>query len=1051
MRPKNWIALGMLIVLLIPTVPGAFSANMGGPGRAAGTQNEPWWFPGWQCRAPIAVVNPNSMNLTNFSMPILIPYDSDMNANFSDLRFTQHVGSDIFEIPYWLETVSPSTQAKAWLKAPYLTSAGDSTIYMYYSNPTSDPVSDPNTALAFYDDFEGTTLNTTRWIDPHIVDTASSVSLNGGMLDFTVNSGSAATGGCVISNVTLEPGNYVAETKVKFTAFYRSAFGAYAGFTDNVLYDDANYGNPAKLVSARLYDYTGTTPTPYLALRVNDFTPVDVTGTTAITVRNIWFKMRTIYTPPTYAKGIFTQLENPYQELSLEASGSSGIIPKYVVVGIGDRETAEHTYFDYILVRKYAPQEPAGLIGKEERTFTLKSLDLSPAQPMEGEMVTITAVFTNPTSEVILVPVSLRIGVNFSDARTIFDEDITLVLRDDTTVITEWKAVPGTLRMWLGTYGRPLTFVDIMMEPDTVPPITTVLPLPKYVNSTDFTVSWTSPEEDTSNVYFSVYVSEDNGATFTLWLNWTPELSGIFPGVDGRKYQFFSLGRDLSGNLEGLKTLPEASTTVDSIQPRSTLLLAPYQKTASFYVNWTSNDTGSGITGYSVFVSDNGAPFKTWLANVTKRSDRYSGVEKHEYKFYVMARDAAGNLEASNSNNTKTTKVDPLAPSTTLVLAGSTYGSDPVYLTPATTMTMEVKDDNANVATFYQLEGGPVLNYSSPLKGFETGSHNMTYWSVDGAGNEEKRQSLWFSIDGNAPVTSIVFDGSSFTGEAITFLAAGTRIILDPQDEGSGLTATTYRIDNMDPVAYASPFTLDKPGVHTLIFNSVDNLGNVERIQTFKLQSDSYVPTTIAVVPSVPQRYDYTVKLKTSDTESGVSATFYRIAVPEGGFSDWEVGTEILMEARPDHSADGTYTIEYYSIDNVGHVEQVKSVKVGVDTISTLSLNIKGTTSSDKSVFTIIGQAEPGSRVLVNGLLAQVDADGYFTFDIDLKEGSNKVQVVAIDPAGNIEQLTRSVSYSPIAQFPEWMVWTVAILVVAAAACVITVLLARGGRRPALR
>ena len=125
----------------------------------------------------------------------------------------------------------------------------------------------------------------------------------------------------------------------------------------------------------------------------------------------------------------------------------------------------------------------------------------------------------------------------------------------------------------------------------------------------------------------------------------------------------------------------------------------------------------------------------------------------------------------------------------------------------------------------------------------------------------------------------------------------------------------------------------------------------------------------------------------------------------------------------------------------------VEPMEVGIDTVSTLSLNIRGSTTSEKSVFTIIGQAEPGSRVLVNGLLAQVDSDGYFTFDLDLKQGSNKVQVVAIDPAGNTEQLTRSISYAPIADIPEWMVWTVAILVVSGAACVITVLLARSGRR----
>jgi hypothetical protein len=776
---------------------------------------------------------------------------------------------------------------------------------------------------------------------------------------------------------------------------------------------------------------------------------LDVTQQTLITTRNMWYRMKTIYTPPTFAKAIFTQLESPKTEMILQNTGTKGITPRYVVLGIGDYETSEHTYFDYIFVRKYAPVEPVGLVGKEELSFRLTSFDVNPAQPIEGEMVTITAVFYNPTAVDLEVPMTFRVGENFSDARSIFEQNITMTLKADTTVKTIWKAVPGSTRIWLGTYDRPLAFFKIQMEPDPTPPVTTVLPLPKYVTSTNFTVSWDTPEEDSSGVFFSVYVSEDDGATFSLWLNWTSNLSGIYPGVEGRKYQFFTLGHDLTGNLEVTKSLPEAQTTVDATPPRSVLLLGAYQRTASFYVNWSANDTVSGLSTYTVFVSDNGGPSKIWQNNVTKRSERYSGAGRHEYKFSVISRDFAGNIEKSTPNNTKTTKVDMAAPQTTLVLAGSTYGSNPTFLTPGTTMTLAAKDDIAAGTTVYSLDGNTTKTYSAPFSGLETGSHNISYWSVDSAGNEEKHQSFWFSVDGDAPMTPLIFDGPSYMTEAVTYLSEGTHIILDSLDEGSGLAATTYRIDNFDPVTYSDPFILERPGIHTIVYSSVDNLGNREESHTYKVQMDSHAPTTIAVAPAVAQRYDFTVKLKTSDTESGIAATYFRVAAPEGSFSDWETGTEIFMEARPDHSGDGTFTIEYYSIDNIGHVEQTRTIKVGVDTLSALTLNIKGTATSEKDVFTIIGQAESGSRVLVNGLLAQVDADGYFTFDVALKEGSNKVQVVAIDKAGNTEQLTRTIDYSTTGQLPEWMVWTVAILVVSAAACVVTVMIAGGGKRPA--
>ncbi len=55
--------------------------------------------------------------------------------------------------------------------------------------------------------------------------------------------------------------------------------------------------------------------------------------------------------------------------------------------------------------------------------------------------------------------------------------------------------------------------------------------------------------------------------------------------------------------------------------------------------------TGSGIKDYSIYVSENGAPFTEWLKHTTNTSDIFSGEDGKTYEFYSVARDQTDNLE----------------------------------------------------------------------------------------------------------------------------------------------------------------------------------------------------------------------------------------------------------------------------------------------------------------------------------------------------------------------------------------------------------------------
>jgi subtilase family serine protease len=107
---------------------------------------------------------------------------------------------------------------------------------------------------------------------------------------------------------------------------------------------------------------------------------------------------------------------------------------------------------------------------------------------------------------------------------------------------------------------------------------------------------------------------------------------------------------------------------------------------ASFTVAWTGSTgtSGSAIATYSVFVSDDGGPFTTFVSSTTATSAVFSGKVGHTYAFYTLATDNTGNQQAPSSAVTVTTSVaDPVTSTTAAAKVSATEGV-PVSATLAT-------------------------------------------------------------------------------------------------------------------------------------------------------------------------------------------------------------------------------------------------------------------------------------------------------------------------------------------------------------------------------
>lgn len=107
---------------------------------------------------------------------------------------------------------------------------------------------------------------------------------------------------------------------------------------------------------------------------------------------------------------------------------------------------------------------------------------------------------------------------------------------------------------------------------------------------------------------------------------------------------------------------PTWSNTTDNSNPASHVIaLSAIQNSASFVVQWSGTDTGSGIRDYSVYVSDDGGPFTSWLTQTAATQAIFPTSANHIYSFFSRARDFAGNTEPLKSAAEASTQIVPVA------------------------------------------------------------------------------------------------------------------------------------------------------------------------------------------------------------------------------------------------------------------------------------------------------------------------------------------------------------------------------------------------------
>ncbi len=304
-------------------------------------------------------------------------------------------------------------------------------------------------------------------------------------------------------------------------------------------------------------------------------------------------------------------------------------------------------------------------------------------------------------------------------------------------------------------------------------------------------------------------------------------------------------------------------------------------------------------------------------------------------------------------------------------------------------MSLSATDTGSWLAgTYYRIGGGATTTYTAPFAVNTEGAVDVAYWSVDGAGNVEATKTVTVRYDKTAPST---------TGNAPTsWVANSATVSLFPTDASSGVSATYYSLDGGQPAArYTSSLNISTEGTTTLKYYSVDVAGNAETIKSATIRVDRTGPTASDNAPSSWVKGPVTVALSGSDAMSGLSGFKYSL---DGSWPS------LLTSGTIPVSAEGTTTLRYFAVDNVGFTTETAARQIRIDntnpvTTSTAQASYMGTATISFSATDALSGVAVTKWRFNGGPWRTEDSTSI------AQGGSHKLEFYSTDAAGNAEPI----------------------------------------------
>jgi hypothetical protein len=285
---------------------------------------------------------------------------------------------------------------------------------------------------------------------------------------------------------------------------------------------------------------------------------------------------------------------------------------------------------------------------------------------------------------------------------------------------------------------------------------------------------------------------------------------------------------DVAGNtttktVSGIKIDRTAPTTTASV---------PDPLDSGWYgnavpVTLTGHDGLSGID--STFYSVDGGDAQAYTGAFS-----FDTEGTHSIAFWST--DVAGNVETAGAPITL--KVDTTAPTTTVINPISPESG--WFVTSGIPVAFDASDGDGGSGiqdTFYTIDGGPTQTYGQPFNAdLSTGTHTITYWSVDLAGNVEAHattNTIAVNVDTDAPTISGV---ATPAANSYGWNNTNVDVAFSCADVGSGLQTGV--------AGCAGDTTLTNDGAdQTVHGTAVDVAGNTSGTDVGPVNIDTVKPT----------------------------------------------------------------------------------------------------------------------------------------------------------------------------------------------------------------
>ncbi|MFO8050876.1 MAG: C25 family cysteine peptidase [Thermoplasmatota archaeon] len=366
---------------------------------------------------------------------------------------------------------------------------------------------------------------------------------------------------------------------------------------------------------------------------------------------------------------------------------------------------------------------------------------------------------------------------------------------------------------------------------------------------------------------------------------------------------------DMSGNEEERNSIP---VKFDPNEPKAEITVTPGDPDGedNWYITRPKVLTDTGDNG--------GSPeeVKYWYVGGPKETSNGTiyPPEGHS-ELHLQAVDLAGN---KGPEHVLEFRVDTIVPITTLETGGVVPNPRGWYTTP---LSLELHCDDRYSTTYYSWDDRSAWErYSSEINPLP-GNHTLYFFSEDPHGNKEEVVSRVIAYDIMAPELEVSTEPRSPDGENGWFKSV-PKLILDVFNEDNGHTIY-YRIGQEQEKEYSSPINIPQ-GVWNIRCYAEDEAGNRGATHTMEIKVDTETETTRRSVDLSVNNEGWYTEVPGIELETGDGAkVYYR----------WDSNTEFQrykgMILPPEE--EGEFTLFYYSEDDAGNREKVRTMLVNVD------------------------------------------------------------------------------------------------------------------------